>query len=196
MDIQIEDEVVVRNLDVVAAAGGPFIAHVIDIPNVIVMDDTMTIIFVPVQQHPMISGIEIFQSVQPVRPDNDDDVTVTVTPTAVPSVDIETLSPIVSVAPVTSFPTASPLALPPNSPPIKLTNDSSFHDLVINCGGTFGRLFKFCTSMKFTLNSDIALFLFGCLCLFHFQQDLYIWNIADDTIGVRTIFLPADQHIV
>lgn len=130
MDIQIEDDIVVRNLDVFAAAGGPFMAHVIDVPNVIVLDNIMTITFISVQQYPMISGIEIFQSTLSGLPDDDDD-TATSAPTSVPTTYLETL------APVTSFPTASPLTLPPDSPPTPSSNTTSFRDLFINCGGTF-----------------------------------------------------------
>ena len=131
MDIKVQDDIVVRRLDVIAAAGGPNIAHAIDVRNVTVLDDVLTITFLPIKQHPMISGIEIFQS---ERPTSDTDTDTTTTPTTAPTTNIETSAPIVTVAPVTHFPTASPLTLPPDSPP---TRPTSFRDIFINCGGKF-----------------------------------------------------------
>ena len=165
MDIKVEDNIVVRNLDVVAEAGGPFIAHVIDIPNVIVSNDVMTITFIPVKQFPMISGIEIFQST--ILPDDTTTPSavpttylatlapmVTVTPvtpfpsvspyndTTTPTTSLESMAPMVTVAPVTNFPTASPLTLPPNSSPITMRTSSVFRDIFINCGGIVCQLYQ------------------------------------------------------
>jgi hypothetical protein len=128
MDIQIEGEIMVRQLDVVAAAGGPYVAHVVEIPNVIVKDDAITITLLPVTQYPMVSGIEIFQSIR--------HNTATTSPTAVPTTNLATAPPkATTMAPGTNFPTASPLTFPPDSPPTRPTNASSFHDVFINCGG-------------------------------------------------------------
>lgn len=62
MDVTIEDQVVVKNLDVVAVMGGPFRAHVITTLPVPVSDGTLTLTLSATVGQAMISGLEIIES--------------------------------------------------------------------------------------------------------------------------------------
>jgi hypothetical protein len=155
MNIIIEDVLRVENLDVYRMAGGKYRAFVIEIPNIIVTDGNLTITFVSIRQNPMISGIEIFRS-KSVESNNNNDTTTaptTTTPTIAPTVYLETESPyhspsipttptILPPVPIytgTNFPTAAPLTLPPydGQVPSSSNESSIFHNIFINCGGTF-----------------------------------------------------------
>jgi hypothetical protein len=137
-DVYVEGSLVIDNIDIFRAAPGKDVPYIVTL-NTFVTDGAITIEFVAGINDPQINAIEVLIAGAPKSTPVAVPIAPPVTvPVKQPPVAVPIARPVtvpVKQPPVVIYPTAAPLALPPNSQPVPVPPPGTFKDIFINCGG-------------------------------------------------------------